>query len=267
MLQRLAKHVVKQTGLRRHHVAAARMCCERHLMARFAPTYRRKTGRILCYHGVGQSAWGVNNVSAARFRHHLETALRLGFRFVPAAQIAADDSDDKMLAITFDDGLKSVHSQAAPILRDLAIPFSIFPVSEWSDNRHAFPDDTVLTWREIEDLLNWGAELGSHSATHADFGQLDRETMLDELGRSRDTFSARLGFAPKSFAIPLGQSRNWNEMAQDAAREIGYEQIYAQAETTRPAQTIARSFVTQFDHEAIFKALLKGKYDSWEEWV
>jgi hypothetical protein len=30
---------------------------------------------------------------------------------------------------------------------------------------------------------------------------------------------------------------------------------------------VARSFVTKFDGDRIFKALLKGKFDYWEEWV
>ncbi len=55
--------------------------------------------------------------------------------------------------------------------------------------------------------------------------------------------------------------------AQQAARDAGYETIYAQAEETRPEGTVARTFVTKYDGDRIFKALLAGKYDRWEEWV
>jgi len=30
---------------------------------------------------------------------------------------------------------------------------------------------------------------------------------------------------------------------------------------------VARSFVTQFDNDLVFGALLRGAYDAWEEWV
>ena len=52
-----------------------------------------------------------------------------------------------------------------------------------------------------------------------------------------------------------------------AAKDAGYELVYAQAEETRSTDTVARTFVTKFDGDRIFRALLKGKFDSWEEWA
>ena len=39
------------------------------------------------------------------------------------------------LAITFDDGLKSVLTNAAPILAEYDVPWSLFVVSDWADGR------------------------------------------------------------------------------------------------------------------------------------
>jgi hypothetical protein len=78
---------------------------------------------------------------------------------------------------------------------------------------------------------------------------------------------ARLGFAPEIMAIPYGQSGNWSPIADRIARDVGFTTIYAQAEETRPPGTIARTFVTRFDDDRIFKALLRGAYDRWEEWT
>jgi len=77
----------------------------------------------------------------------------------------------------------------------------------------------------------------------------------------------RLGIAPTTFAIPLGQSNNWSAANTAAAREAGYTTIYAQAEETRPAGTVARTFVTCWDGDRVFKAALGGAFDRWEEWV
>lgn len=254
--------------MERRHIAAARMCCERHILASVGRQRKRWIGRILCYHSIGQGGvTGVNDVTPAQFRRHIEMALEAGYRFVPASQIAATGGGEKDLAITFDDGWRSVLTEAAPILKDYNLPWTFFPVSEWSDARHWFAENTVMSWRDIETLLAGGAEMGSHSATHPDFGQIDLPQMIDELGGSRDLFEKRLGFAPETFAIPLGQSTNWRAESEKAARDAGYSVIYAQAEETRPAGTIARTFVTKFDGDRIFKALLKGKFDRWEEWV
>ena len=264
------KKLVHATGLRRRHVAPVRMYCERRLLATTAgawSTRARSTGRILCYHSIGQAAAGVNDVNPERFRQQIELALRFGFRFVPAPEIARTGGNAMDLAITFDDGWTSVLSEAAPILRDFGIPWLLFVVSSWSDHRSAWAKEHVLPWQDVERLMATGVQIGSHSATHPDFGLIERAQMIDELGGSREAIKRRLGFAPTSFAIPLGQSMNWAAAAGELAREAGYEIVYAQAEDTRPSGTVPRTFVTRFDGDRIFSALLRGAYDRWEEWV
>jgi peptidoglycan/xylan/chitin deacetylase (PgdA/CDA1 family) len=171
------------------------------------------------------------------------------------------------IAITFDDGWTSVLSNAAPILRDFNIPWSLFVVSSWSDHLPSWSREFVLPWRSIERLMADGVQIGSHSATHPDFGSIERTKIVDELHGSRDTIRQHLGIAPTAFAIPYGQSTNWSSMAGELAREAGYQFVYAQAEDTRPNGTIPRTFVTCFDGDRIFNALLRGAYDRWEEWA
>jgi peptidoglycan/xylan/chitin deacetylase (PgdA/CDA1 family) len=269
-MKKTVKAIVRATGLRRHHVAAARMFCERHWLATKSGVRsadNRPTGRILCYHSIGQVAAGVNDVKPEHFRRHIELAFRLGYRFVPAAEIARTGGTPNDLAVTFDDAWTSVLSEAAPVLREYDIPWLLFVVSRWSDHRSAWTRQHILPWRDIERLTANGVEIGSHSATHPDFATIERPQMIDELAGSREMIKQRLGLTPTAFAIPLGQSANWNFAADELAREVGYEIIFAQAEDTRPSGTIARTFVTSFDRDRIFRELLRGAYDRWEEWV
>lgn len=258
---------IRKVSIRREQVAAVRMCCERHLLATLGRSRKRWIGRILCYHSVGTKEWGVNDVTPSQFRRHIELALDAGYRFVPASVIAATGGGPQDLAITFDDGLKTQLTQAAPILKEYGVPFTIFPVSEWCQNPHWFGEDVMLDWRDLERLMYMGAEIGSHSATHPDFGSIELARTVDELGNSRETIRRMLGIPADSFAIPLGQSGNWTPATMKAARDAGYTTVYAQAEETRPAGTIARTFITRFDGDRIFRAALKGKFDQWEEWI
>ena len=263
------KKIVRVTGLRRRHVAAARMCCERHWLATTANAQvnARAIGRILCYHSLGQSVSGVNDVKPKQFRRQIELALRSGFRFVCPAEIAQTGGAPRDLAITFDDAWTSVLSEASPILREYNIPWLLFVVTSWCDHKSSWAKEHILPWRDIDRLMADGAQIGSHSATHPDFGLIEKAQMIDELGNSRETIRQRLGFAPNTFAIPYGQSMNWPEVADRTARDTGYETVYAQAEETRPSNTVPRTFVTRFDGDRIFRALLRGAYDRWEEWV
>jgi peptidoglycan/xylan/chitin deacetylase (PgdA/CDA1 family) len=267
-MKQLVKQVVRGTGLRRSHLATARLCCERHLLATFNSNRAgpRKVGRILCYHSIGQPAWGVNDVPVATFRKQIEFALNAGFEFVPASEIVLHGGKPKSLSITFDDGMKSVLEQGAPILAEYNIPWSIFIVSDWSDGEGSWPEGTFLNWKDVDRLAAAGAEIGSHSVTHPDFSTIEQSRIEDELGRSRDTIRSRIGIDPRSFAIPFGQSQNWPAIAAQAARRVGYDVVYAQAENTRPSHTVARTFITGFDGNRVFKAALDGAYDSWEEW-
>ncbi len=266
-MKQALKQLVRKTGLERRHVEAARMYGERQALALAPPKRARERGRILCYHSVGQPEFGVNDVPPERFRRHIELALDLGFRFVPPAEIARSGGQARDLAISFDDALKSVLSEADPILREHDIPYTVFAVSEWSDQKHDWQKEKVLSWDELGGMIERGVEVGGHSATHRNFGCIDEVRARTEFETSRETMKARLGFAPEIMAIPFGQSSNWSEVADRAAREAGFTTIYAQAEDTRPPGTVARTFVTRFDDDRIFKALLRGAYDRWEEWT
>jgi peptidoglycan/xylan/chitin deacetylase (PgdA/CDA1 family) len=160
-----------------------------------------------------------------------------------------------------------VLTQAHPVLREHNIPYTVFAVSEWSDQGQDWQKEKVLSWDELARMREEGVEVGSHSATHRNFGHIDEDRARIEFVQSRDTMLARLGYAPDVFAIPFGQSDNWSASSDKAAREAGFTTIYAQAEDTRPPNTIPRTFVTRFDDDRIFKALLRSAFDMWEEWT
>ncbi len=266
----LLRLVARSIGLRRSRLAAPRLAVERHLLTiacALHPSPSRQSGRILCYHATGTPDWGVNDVAPNRFQDQLELAFALGYRFVPAEQIQRGGGDARDLAITFDDGLSSVATNAAPILRHFGVPWSLFVVSRWADGDHEFGSGLMLGWREIESLAAQGVEVGSHSASHRNFRHLSAAEVEDELFESRRTIEARTGISPGAFAIPFGRSRDWSHHAGEVARAAGYGVVYAQSEARRPRDSVGRTFVTRFDDERIFRAALAGAFDDWEEWT
>lgn len=227
-----------------------------------------ETSRILCYHAVGTPQWGVNDVAPDVFESQMELALDLGYSFVSASELAETLATDngRRLAITFDDGVRSVATNAAPILRRLGIPWTLFVVSDWAGGRHPADADLLLTWREIDRLAGMGAVIGSHSRSHPDFGRLDPAAVEAELVQSREAIRCHLGITASDFAIPLGQRANWSLGAQRLAEQMGYTRVYSQAERTRLPGTIARTFITRLDHGPIFRGALRGAFANWEEW-
>lgn len=265
---------IARTGWRqvrrgREAVAAVRTCGERHVLARRG-TPTPITSRILCYHSTGTPRWGVNDVTPRQFGRQVETLLESGFRIVAASELTeagtAEDGPDKRIALTFDDGVSSLLTGAAPILADLGVPWTVFVVTDWAEGRHGM-GDLLLTWEQTAQLADAGATIASHSATHPDFATLGPAETLDELGRSRAALRDRLGIDTVEFAIPFGQSGNWPEHARTAARAVGYRTVYAQSMDRRPAGTVPRTFITRFDNDRLFRAALGGSFDRWEEWM
>lgn len=242
------------------------MCCERNVLA-----LRRRpadgTPRILAYHAVGTPYVGNNDLAPQRFRRHLESALAAGYRFVHADEIADGRAPAKSLAVTFDDGIRSAATTAAPVLAELGIPWTLFVVSSWADGAaRDWAGDMLMDWADVERLAAGGVRIGSHSVTHPNFGHLDAGETAYELEESRRVIESRLGVNVSDFAIPMGQSRDWTDVAASAARDAGYARVYAQAENTRFPGTVARTFVTRWDHDLVFRRALGGAYADWEEW-
>ena len=158
-MKQALKSLVKRVGVERRHVEAARMFAERHALASAPRRRARPQGRILCYHSVGQPEFGVNDVTPQRFRAQIEMALGLGYRFVAPAEIAKTGGERMDLAVSFDDALKSVLTEADPILAEYKIPYTVFAVAEWSDQEHDWQKEKVLSWEELGDMRARGVEV------------------------------------------------------------------------------------------------------------
>jgi peptidoglycan/xylan/chitin deacetylase (PgdA/CDA1 family) len=223
-----------------------------------------RRGRILAYHSIGTPHWGINDVSPRNFERHLQIAVDDGWGFATPAQVLADP-DQPLLALTFDDGVASVLNNALPVLRHHGIPATAFVVTGWADGQ-PFPGQRhVLDWSGIRALHEAGVTIASHSVSHRDFGRLGAAQMARELNESRSRLLEMTGVDSDEFALPFGQSANWSAAAQQAALDAGYRTLYAQSVNTRPAGTVARTFITRTDRPVLFRAALAGAFDNWEE--
>jgi peptidoglycan/xylan/chitin deacetylase (PgdA/CDA1 family) len=263
MLRKLIKVAGRARQVPHDQAAHARLTAERWGLSLRPPDGPRR-GRILAYHSVGTRAWGINDVSPARFEQHLQIAVDDGWTFATTDDVLAAP-DLPRLAITFDDGLASVLHNAIPVLRHHGIPATMFVVTGWADGDHPDGHRDVLDWRGVDALRNSGVRIANHSVSHPDFGRLPVGEIRRELEVSRHRLH-QAGIDSDEFAIPFGQSRNWPASAAAIAAEVGFTHVYAQAVETRPPDTIPRTFVTRVDRPRLFRAALAGAYDRWEEW-
>jgi peptidoglycan/xylan/chitin deacetylase (PgdA/CDA1 family) len=126
------------------------------------------------------------------------------------------------VALTFDDGIRTVLTEALPILRSHSATAHLFlttgfvGVSElWFGQLRSTPAFETLRWSEIEALQGMGMRIEAHTAIHPDLSQLSDAAVRAECESADEAIVARLGVRPRYFAYPYGRS---NARVRDFAR-------------------------------------------------
>lgn len=189
---------------------------------------------VLCYHGISETWPDQVAIEPDRLRWQVARLLRRGWRPVTFGEAVLAPPAARTLSITFDDGLRSVHRLALPLLRDLGAvatvfvptglvgggrPFSWPGIEHWLGTEHE-RELEGMSWDELADLASQGWEIGSHSATHPHLTELDDARLGAELADSRRAIESRLGGSCRSIAYPYSDV---DERVAAAARAAGYE--------------------------------------------
>jgi peptidoglycan/xylan/chitin deacetylase (PgdA/CDA1 family) len=116
-------------------------------------------GGIVAYHGVVEEAVSPEmHVTPPRFREQLEF-LRAEFNVLPLSEflerLASGRSVRRCAAISFDDAYVGVVRLAAPILRELGLPATLFVVSESAASTRPFWWDVAEDARTRGDGAEW----------------------------------------------------------------------------------------------------------------
>ncbi len=170
--------------------------------------------RVLLYHNVSDSTPALTSVTPEKFEQHLNYLELEGFSVLPLTELlhaigSGISLPDRSIAISFDDAYLSVYEQAFPLLKSRGWPFSVFVSSDAVD----FGYGSVMTWSELAELQDYGAEIGGHSASHMHLlRHLDNETedewrnrMAGDIDRGNNRIEEQLGISPRLFAYPYGE--------------------------------------------------------------
>ncbi len=186
----------------------------------------------LCYHAVSPSWPADLSVTPGALRGQLEVLAGRGYRGVTFTELTRSDPGDRLLSVTFDDGYRSVHRLARPILDELGYPGTVFVptafagreapmawpgIDQWRGTEHE--DELVpMSWEELGELADAGWEVGSHTQSHPHLTELTAAELQGELAESRAEIERRLGSCT-SLAYPYGDH---DDAVVAAAERAGY---------------------------------------------
>lgn len=166
---------------------------------------------ILTYHSIDESG-SIVSVTPESFRSHVAWLASGAVRVVSLTELASLGDDVDAVALTFDDALASVATQAAPVLSAHGLPATVFVVTGHvgADNRWneasdpGIPALPILDWRALGRLQMHGFAVGGHTRHHRHLPRCGDAELIDELAGCADDIAAALGQRPTSFAYPYG---------------------------------------------------------------
>jgi peptidoglycan/xylan/chitin deacetylase (PgdA/CDA1 family) len=111
------------------------------------------------------------------------------------------------VALTFDDGMRSVFAAALPVLRDHGAPAHLFlatgSVADGAAGRESGRFD-MLGWDAIVGLHRAGVAIESHTHRHRDCRALSDAEIDDECATADALIERHVGRRPRYFAYPFG---------------------------------------------------------------
>jgi peptidoglycan/xylan/chitin deacetylase (PgdA/CDA1 family) len=146
---------------------------------------------------VGDVAAGAF-VSAAQLDRQLGLLVAAGYRRSTFIDAVLGTHEDRVLAVTFDDGHESVLTEALPVLEQHSLVGTVFPRLD------LLGTEGSLTLQGLQALMAAGWEIGSHTLTHRNLPALPDDELNHELRGSKAEIESLLGRPCRSIAYPRG---------------------------------------------------------------
>jgi len=188
---------------------------------------------VLCYHALSPNWEASLSVTPDAFERQLTHLLGRGWQATTFTDAILNPGAGRRLAVTFDDAFASVKVHAAPILKRLGAPATVFAPTaylsggkllSWPgvDRWAATPDAgelAAMDWDDIGELAEIGWEIGSHTRTHPHLTRLDDDQLELELAGSREECKRRIGADCTAIAYPYGDV---DDRVAAATQRAGY---------------------------------------------
>jgi peptidoglycan/xylan/chitin deacetylase (PgdA/CDA1 family) len=164
---------------------------------------------ILTLHSVDRTG-SVLSISPEQLDSLLSSVSASGHRIVPLRDLL-DGGEADRIALSFDDGFRSILEEGARVLDLHRAPATIFAVTGYLGGDNGWPTQPAdapvfptLRWEDLAELRDRGFVVESHSVNHPDLTQLEPAALEQELLGARAQLADRLGVQSEVFAYPYG---------------------------------------------------------------
>ncbi|GIU38772.1 polysaccharide deacetylase family protein [Shewanella schlegeliana] len=183
---------------------------------------------ILQYHHVSDSTPAITSVTPAQFKEQMQYLAENNFNVVPLSTVVESIKAKKALpaktiAITFDDGYRSIANTAHPILKQYKFPYTLFVSVEPILKEYG----EMMSWQQLITLSEEGAEIANHSWGHEHLirkltGETDAQWLArieSNILRTENEIAKATGQNLKMLAYPYGE---YNQQIEDMLEKHGF---------------------------------------------
>lgn len=215
---------------------------------------------ILVYHRFGPVVADSMTVRTASFENQIRVIRQREFRVTPLADLLRHPENGR-LAVTADDGHRSVYSDMWPILARERLPVTLFIYP--SAISHA---SYAMTWAQLREMLRSGlVSIGSHTFWHPNFHHEKQRLAPDayrrfvqfQLVHSKQVLEQQLSVPVTLLAWPFGI---YDDELIRAAKGAGYTAAFSiqrrLASSTDDRMALPRFLMTDLDTGSRLERLL-----------
>lgn len=224
---------------------------------------------VLVYHRFAATVDSSMTVRMQTFEAHLRTIEASGYRIVPLADVVSwhagrlETLPARAVAITVDDGHRSVYDTLWPALRGKSIPVTLFIYPSAISNA-----SYAMTWAQLRELLGTGQfDVQSHTYWHPNFrverAHQSADDFLrfahDQLRRARTRLEAELAKPVRMLAWPFGiHDPELERMAQEDGYTVGFTLEAQPVQPEQPAMALPRYLITDRCGAQCIAGILRG---------
>jgi peptidoglycan/xylan/chitin deacetylase (PgdA/CDA1 family) len=189
---------------------------------------------VLGYHDFSETQpETAMRIRTSKFRRQMESIRQLGIKVITLDDFIAwkkgeRDIPKKAVLLTFDDGWKSVYTDAYPILKEFGYPYTLYLYKNYVDG-----GGKALTLPMINEMIANGASIGSHSVSHPypitvkSFRKKGPQAydayLRKEMGESKRFLESKFPIKATTYSYPGGF---YTEEMLKLGEEFGYTHLF-----------------------------------------
>lgn len=224
---------------------------------------------ILVYHRFGPVVADSMTVTTRHFESHVTYLMEKGYTVIPLRQLVdyhlgkTKSLPSRSIAITADDGHKSVYTDLFPLVRKYKIPVTLFLYPSAISNA-----SYAMTWDQLREIQAFGLfDFQGHTYWHPNFKNEkkklrppDYEKFVEmQLKKSKEKLQQELGMKVDMLAWPFGI---YDEDLIRKAVEAGYVSAFTierfHAKPSDHVMALPRYLITDADQGKAFGRMLAG---------